>query len=880
MTLAPGTRLGSCVIVAPIGAGGMGEVYRARDTGLKREVAIKVLPAELSRDPERSARLEREAHMIAQMSHPNIGAIYDLRREGDLVYLLLELVPGVTLTHRLEEGALPLPEAMSLFRQIAMALEATHARGIIHRDLKPDNIKITPEGIVKVLDFGLAKEVESWSKTEGETRTGPHDLTRHGTIVGTVAYMSPEQARGRPLDKRTDIWSFGCCLFEALSGFRPFRGDSAADVHAAVLKEEPDFASLPPGVPPEIRKLIKRCLRKDLNQRLRDVGDALVELDSALEAPEPPPGRGPGAISPGWAAALAAIALVTGLLVSRLIDLPTPPRSELVHRFTLDLPATEPMPLDAGPSLALASDGSSLIYTARRGDSTELRRRFMDRLEPVRVLETEGATGPFFHAGEDEIGFFAKSQLHRLPLGDPAPVALVESPNPRGASWDSDRIVFSPRTESGLWITSALGQSPTPLTELDQDIGERSHRWPSILPGGKHALFTSWNKEGFTVEAVNLETRKRTSLVTNGAYARFAPTGHLLFVRDFALWAQAFAESSLGLPVEPTKVVESVHFDELTGAAFYDVSSNGTLVYAPREEQGGEEVSGRLLAISRDGRPRLLNPVSREYQVPRLSPSGEEILTIEMEGGSTDLWLMDLGRGTRSRVTTDGQSGVPIWHPDGTSIAFAAQRGLVFNIFSKPIDSTKPARRLTESPNFQFPTAWSPDGSKLAFVEIDAQTRSDVWIWSEQGVKPFLSSPSNEKAAVFSPDGRFLAYSSDETGEDEVYVRPVDGSDGKRTISTAGGREPVWRGEEIFYRDEERMMAVPIKLEGGIEPGQPRALFEAPFDEGESPYANYDVSPSGDEFYMVRTDEGREAKRLIVVTNWFQELKEKVPTER
>ncbi len=879
MPLQPGTRLGSCEIIAPIGAGGMGEVYRARDTGLRREVAIKVLPLEFSRDPERSARLEREAHMLAQMSHPNVGFIHDLKREGDLVYLVLELVDGETLAHRLKDGALPMREALVLFRQIAQALEATHAKGIIHRDLKPENVKITPEGIVKVLDFGLAKEViKAPAKTESETRTGPHDLTEDGTIVGTVAYMSPEQARGQPLDKRTDVWSFGCCLFEALSGFRPFQGESGADVRAAVLKEEPDFAVLPPDLPAGIRKLIRRSLRKDPSQRLRDIGDARLEIEEVLEGREEERVESPRGTHWGWIALAIGLAFAAGVLVKApFSEIVSPPN---VARFAVELPPTEPMALDTGPSLALSTDGSSLVYTVQRGDTTELRRRVMDRLEPTRLSGTEGAEGPFFRIEGAELGFFARGQIFQVSPDSP-PVRLGESPSARGASWASDRIVFSPRTESGLSSMSSRNAAVEVLTELLRDKGERSHRWPSILPDGKSALFTCWNEKGFDVERVDLESGERKLLVENGSFARLAPTGHLLFVRDNTLMAVPFDPQGGRIAGEPTKVLEDVHFDARTGAAFYDISADGTLVYAPREEEVEDEVNGRLLSIPREGTAELLNPVSRAYQVPRLSPSGKDLLMILTEGGATDVWSMDLSRATLNRITIDGQNGVAVWHPDGNHVAFTTRREGAFNLFSKSIDSSEPERRLTESPNTQFPTSWSPDGRRLAFVEYDPETQFDVWIWSERTRRsePFLKSPFHESAAVFSPDGRFLAYVSNETGEDEVYVRPSDGSSGKWAVSTGGGREPVWsrEGSELFYRDAEWMMGVTIRTENGFEAGEPQALFEAPFDEAGVPYANYDVSKDGNRFIMVRTDEGREAKRVIVVIHWTTELLKKVP---
>ncbi len=886
MPLEPGTRLGNYEIVALLGAGGMGEVYLARDTELKREVAIKVLLEAFARDSERIARFEREARMLAQMSHPNIGFLHDLKREGALVYLVLELVPGETLADRLKHGALPMRQALSLFRQIALALEATHARGVIHRDLKPENVKITAEGVVKVLDFGLAKEtVEQEKRDLATTATGPQKITVGRAIIGTVAYMSPEQARGHALDKRTDIWSFGCCLFEVLSGERPFHGTNITDVLAAVIKEEPDFGILPPDVPADIEKLLRRCLQKDLNQRLRDIGDARFQIEDALEARPPPKLERPPRKLGGWTAISIALAFIAGFLVKSLLSVNVPPPLEGIRRFALELPPTEPMALDTGPALSISSDGSSLVYTVPRGDTTELRLRSMDQLEPTRLSGTEDAQGPFFRLSTDELGFFAKSQLYRMSRGDSSPVRLSDSPNPRGASWSEDQIVFSPRTESGLFVMGSRSSSPTPLTELVLDKGERSHRWPSILPDGKHVLFTCWTAEGFDVELLNLQSRERKLLVKGGSYARFVPPGHLLFVRDSALMAQAFDpsdEDEVEVVGEPTKMVEDVHFDALTGAAFYDVSSDGTLVYAPREEER-DEIYGRLLTLRRDGAARLLNPVSRAYQVPRLSPSGMSLLMILTDRGSTDVWSMEIGRATMSRVTFEGQNGVAVWHPDGNRIAFTAERGGAFNLFSKSIGSSERERRLTESPNTQFPTSWSPDGSKLAFVEFDPETGLDVWIWRERGkAEPFQNSTFNESAAVFSPDGRFLAYVSNETEQDEVYVRPADGSSGKWPISTAGGREPVWRGDgtELFYREKEWMMAVSIENEGGFKPGDPRPLFEAPFDEAGAPYANYDVSEDGSEFVMVRTDEGREAKRLVVVTNWFSELREQVPLQR
>jgi serine/threonine-protein kinase len=881
MPLEPGTWLGSCEILAPLGAGGMGEVYKARDSAMKREVAIKVLPAELSRDPERIARLEREAHMIAQMSHPNIAVIYDMKRQGDLVYLVLELVPGETLAQRLLKGPLAIRDALGFFRQIAWALEATHARSIIHRDLKPENVKITPEGIVKVLDFGLAREVVESIDASDPTRTG-RQLTEAGTIIGTVAYMSPEQARSQPLDKRTDIWSFGVCLYEALTGALPFKGSSAADVRANVLKEEPDYEALPGDLPVDIGKLVRRCLKKDPNQRLRDIGDARLEIEAALEGPEarssaPTPGT-----SSRWLAVAMAASFLAGAVAAALFRGNASPSNEPLRRFAIELPPTEPMLLDKGPALAISSDGANLIYTVPRGDSTELRRRPLNQLEPARIPGTEGAQQPFFLAGGSEIAFFAKGQLFRLAPNESTPMRLGESPSPRGGSWLGDRIVFSPRTESGLSSTSSRGGSADSVTELAP--GEKSHRWPSILEGGRRVLFTCWTETGFDLRIADLEKGDTSLVLENASFGRLAPSGHLLFVRDFNLMAAAFDADEGKIVGEAIPVLEDIHVDTLTGAAFFDVSSDGTLVYAPREQQVEGEVSGRLLSLDRDGKAELLNPVSRAYHVPRLSPSGRSLLTILTEGGTTDIWSMELGRGVMSRVTLDGRNGVAVWHPDGERIAYASRRedALSFDLVVKSLSNGAPVKRLATSGDLQFPTSWSPDGSRLAYVELVDGTQGDVWIWSERTGKSerLLDSPYNESAAVFSTDGRYLAYVSDETGEDEVYVLSVDGSSPKTRISTEGGREPAWSESALYYRDEAWMMEVPFQTESGFSAGEPVRLFEAPFDEAVAHYATYDVSKDGKRFLMVRTDEGRDAKRLIVVTNWVSALSELVPLPR
>ncbi|HJS75494.1 MAG TPA: hypothetical protein VJ921_14475, partial [Vicinamibacteria bacterium] len=473
-------------------------------------------------------------------------------------------------------------------------------------------------------------------------------------------------------------------------------------------------------------------------------------------------------------------------------------------------------------------------------------------------------------------------QLLRLPSNDTSPIRLGESPSPRGGSWLGDRIVFSPRTESGLSSTSLRGGSAASLTELAP--GDKSHRWPFLLEGGRAALFTCWTEKGFDIRIVDLESGDPRLVVENASFGRLAPSGHLLFVRDFKLMAAVFDAKDGKIQGEPMPVVENVHVDVLTGAGFFDVSSDGTLVYAPREEEVEGEVYGRLLSLDRDGKAELLNPISRAYHVPRLSPSGRSLLTILTEGGATDIWSMDVSRGTMSRVTLDGRNGIAVWHPDGERIAYASRRedALRFDLVVKALSAGAPEKRLATSGDLQFPTSWSADGSRLAYVELVGGTQGDVWIWNDSTGKsePLLNSTYNESAAVFSRDGRHLAYVSNETGEDEVYVLSVDGSSPKTRISTEGGREPAWSDDALYYRDGEWMMEVSFQTETGFRAGEPVRLFEAPFDEAVAHYATYDVSKDGSRFVMVRTDEGRDAKRIIVVTNWISELKERVPLPR
>ena len=863
----------------------MGEVYLARDTELEREVAIKALPEEVASDPQRVARFEREARVLASMNHPNIGTIFGVERRDDRLFLVLELVRSDTLAERFDAGAMTLREVLTIFKQIANALEAAHAKEIVHRDLKPDNVKITPEGLVKVLDFGLAKPfVEERSDGASKTKTVPSHVTNAGHILGTPAYMSPEQTRGEALDRRTDIWSFGCCLYEALTGRRPFKGNSISETLAAVLTAQPDFGALPRVVPRSICHLLRRCLEKDVDRRLHDISDARIEIEAMLErddldlVEEEDRPR----VSSAWIVAGMAVTIAVGWALGRYSGR-ADVESQPVRRFAIELPTTEAMALGSGPALALAPDGTHIVYTSRRGSSTELRLRAMDQLVPTALPGTEGATAPFFAPTGEEIGFFAGGKLQALSLGGLRVRALADGPSPRGASWGrGGEIVFSRCTVCGLESVIADSTATRAATSLKTGRDEKSHRWPSVLPDGRSALFTSWTGSRFDIEWVSLDSGERLLLVEDGSYPRFAASGHLVFVREETLMAAAFDPEEPDRIGEPSLLLENLHRDPLTGAAFYDISEDGTLVYVPRAEDVSGEVSGQLLHVDRDGSYRVALPTPRSYQVPRVSPTEQRLMFTLTVGEKTDVYVTELARGTLGRVTFEGNNGAAIWSPDGRAVFSSDRDGEALNLYSKAVDGSEPVRRLTVSASTHFPSSWSPDGTVLAYTELNLETSLDIWLLStpSQRTQPWLQTAFNESAAAFSPDGKWLAYVSDEAGEDEVYVSAFPGPGGKTTISSGGGREPRWSpdGSELYYRDEEWLMAVSVATVQDFDAGAPRRLFEAPFDEAGAPYANYDVTRENDGFIMVRSDEELSASRLVVVLNWFEELKRLVLT--
>ncbi|MGH9463512.1 MAG: protein kinase domain-containing protein [Vicinamibacteria bacterium] len=888
MALPAHSRLGGYEVISPLGSGGMGEVYRARDTNLRRDVALKVLPEEFARDPERLARFEREAQILASLNHPNIGAIYGLERSDHVTYLVMELVPGETLGERMEAGPLAPRQSFNVFFQIAQALEAAHGQGIVHRDLKPENIQITPEQRVKVLDFGLAKAFAAAEPTPtAKTATAAFKATSHGVVMGTPAYMSPEQVRGQTVDRRTDIWSFGCCFYEALTKQHPFHRETASDVMAAVLGSEPDWNAFPPTTPPRIRTLVRRCLAKDSEQRLHDIADARIELGEAISAASGASSFGAEQVSRRsnpllWALPAALVAFALGLAVRGLAP-SGPTASREVQRFVLGLPTTMPVSFEAGPAVSFSPGGTRLVYAVRRGGTSQLYQRSLKELEPAPIPGTENGEAPFTSPDGEWLGFFAEGKLKVLPFSGGRPTSIADGPSPRGASWRRDgKIVFAPLTVGGLSIVSTTGDPIETLTQLDPTRDETSHRWPSFLPGGETLLFTSSTGGQHAIEALSLESGERKRLVENASYARYVQSGHLVFARDGSLMAAPFDLGRLELGGPAVTILENIMTDARTGAALFDVVDEGLMVYARGSEEpelpGG---TGTLLSVDRQGAARSIVQLQRALQLPRLSPvDARRLLFTATEGDRTDVWSYQLDREATTRLTFEASNGAAIWTPDGSRITFSSDRLGPFNVFSKPSDGSGAATRLLASSNPQFPSSWSPDGRELLLTEIHPSTGLDVLLWVQGAQQPerLLTSPADESGAIFSPNGRFIAYVSNESGRDEVYVR-VHPDGGKSLISADGGTEPVWsrNGRELFYRSGDWLMVVGIESEPPLVAGRPQFLFEAPYDEAGPTYSNYDTTPDG-RFIMVRSGGDREADELVVITNWFLELESRVPS--
>ncbi len=884
-----GTTLAHYRITAKLGAGGMGEVYLGRDTRLDREVAIKVLPEQFARDPERLARFEREAKVLASLNHPGIAAIYGFEQAGGVPFLALEYVPGETLAEVIARGPIAAEEALGVAARIGEALEAAHARGVVHRDLKPANIKITPGGKVKVLDFGLAKalgdEPPSAAAGVADAPTKTAAATRAGAILGTAAYMSPEQARGKPVDQQADIWAFGCVLYEMLSGRRAFAGESFSDSLAAILRAEPDAGAIPAGTPASIRSLLRRCLAKEPERRLHHIADARLELEEAVGAlsgpvtgASPPPTRpAPWRRAGGWLP-IALMAVFAGVAVWSLFRAPRQaPRPPV--RATVALPPKATVALGRGSSLVISPDGQRVAYVAASDGRTLIYLRPLDRLESVPVSGTEGGSNPFFSPDGQWIGFFADRKLKKVSLRGGAPVTLGDAPNARGETWGpDDTIVFTPRGNAGLSRISAAGGAPQQITTLGQ--GELSHRWPQVLPGGKAVLFTIWNDTGFEnarIVVQSLETGRRSILLHGGGYARYAAdsanAGYLVYARTEGLLAAPFDPRRLEVTGPSFPVLESV-ITNLSGGAHFSLSADGSLVYLPGTMG---EADRTLVWVDRRGAAEPMAEIRALGFFFRLSPDGRRLGRHNTNGPNRDIWIYDLERKGSTRLTFGGNNIYSVWTPDGKRVTFTS--GLpVTNLFWKAADGSGPEEWLTTSPHNQLPDCWSPDGKMLVYTEFSPTRESDLWILPLEGdrkPRPFLNTPFSESDAAVSPDGRWLAYQSNESGRFEIHVQPFPGGGRKWQVSTDGGFLPLWARDarELFFRRGDAMMASGVNTAGEFSSQTPRMLFEGRYDGG------YDISRDGRRFLMMKGTEQESAPtQWTLVLNWLEEVKRRAPT--
>ncbi len=949
MSIEPGMSLSNYRVVDALGVGGMGEVWRAEDEKLGRQVALKVLPDEFAQDPERMARFEREAKVLASLNHPNIATLYGLESvktqmaagtaapqgsqaspeavvahasrvpagtvapqgaraaEERLVgqasrlpdtdsvvttFLVMELVEGEDLSERIKRGPVPLEEATAIALQIAEALEAAHEQGIVHRDLKPANIKLRPDGAVKVLDFGLAKAWEADGADPGLSLspTITQHATAAGLILGTAAYMSPEQARGMPVDRRADIWSFGVVVWEMLTGRKLFEGHTVSDVLASVLKEAPDLEALPSETPPYLRRLIRRSLDKDAKRRLRDIGEARVLFQDYQADPE---GSGSAsaesvpvaAPAPRWrrllpwaVAGLVAVAAV----VLGVGDLWKQPAIESTIRFQVPPPEGRGYQLDPyrpGP-VVVSPDGQSLAFTAWDADGqARIFVRNLDEVQPRVLAGTDGAEYPFWSPDSKSLGFFAEGKLKKVSASGGQPLTLCDAPDGKGGSWSPEGVIlFAPEATRPIQRVSQLGGEPVDVTAFNEERGDDSHRHPRFLPDGKHFLylarFPNGAKEGQAVVAASLDGGEEKTIVRSPAAAEYA-SGHLLFLRERTLMAQPFDSDALELSGEPFPITDTVVLIAVeTAQAVFSASQTGVLAF-----QGG--VFSADLALrwrARDGSiQETIGEPARFSNSFRLSPT-EETAIVQIrqdEGDNDDLWVVDLNRKLRTRFTfgrADVGSGV--FSPDGETVIWGSTENKEqYSIHRKSIGGSGDGELLSVFDRRTVPGAWHPDGSTvlLASRVSQAPTNVDLLSWSlteDAAPQPWIESDFVEYSPGFSPDGRWVVYGSNESGSWEVYVAPFPGPGRKWQVSVGGGGWPVWRGDgkEILYLRGNEITGVTVEDRGsGLAFGQPQLIFEHGLASGG---ARFQVSADGQRFLVIESAEVAAPEPITVVVNW------------
>jgi eukaryotic-like serine/threonine-protein kinase len=915
MPLAAGTKLGSYQVTAQIGAGGMGEVYQAHDTKLGRDVAIKVLPEAFARDPERLSRFQREAKLLASLNHSNIATIHGLEESNGTHYLVMELVSGENLAERVKrDGAVPIEESLTIAKQIAEALEAAHEKGVIHRDLKPANVKVTPEGKVKVLDFGLAKAFAGDGANEDPSNSPTLSMaaTMQGVILGTAAYMSPEQAKGKAVDKRTDIFAFGAVLYELLTGKQAFHGEDVGDILAAVVMKEPAFDSLPRNTPTSIRVLLQRCLRKDKRQRLSDATDVRIEIEDAIATPKDSGGTQAAPAKRSWRdrlawPALAGVLLLALAAVSFLYFREAPAVAPEMRTEIVTPSTTEPV------SFALSPDGRQIVFVASGDGASRLWLRRLDATSAQPLAGTEGASYPFWSPDSRSVGFFADDKLKRIGIGGGLPQTLTDAVS-RGGTWGLDGTILFTRTGTGpLFRIPTSGGGPVAVTKLDK---QSSHRFPQFLPGGRQFLFYAQGPAetaGIYLGSLDSpETKRLTAADTAGVYfseqyastARTrSPDGWLLFIRAGTLLAQRLNLERGELKGDPATVADPVTSDTSFDVGAFSVSAAGLVAY----RTGG---AGQHQLVWFDSSGKTLGtmgaPDANSLNAPSLSPDGRRAAVSRTVQGNSDIWLLDATRATR--FTFDpSRDQYPIWSPDGSRIVFDSNRKGHRDLYVKSSNGAGGEELLLESAQDKNATDWSRDGRFLLYTSTDPQTGYDLWVLPMEGErKPFvfLKTSFDERRGKFSPDGRWVAYMSNESGRYEVYVRPFfqgglsakteggpapvsgtapgassgAGVGGQWQVSASGGINPRWRadGKELYYiAPDGKLMAAPIAANSAtIAPGTPVALFQPRiFGGGTDPSVGTEYDVSGDGRFLIDTVLEDAASPITLLQNWTAGLK-------
>ena len=871
-----------------IGAGGMGEVYRARDTRLGRDVALKVLPETFARDPERLMRFEREAKLLASLNHANLATIHGIEQDADRRVLVLELVEGEDLSRRIGRGACPLDEALAIARQVADALEAAHEQGVVHRDLKPANIVVTPDGAVKVLDFGLAKALEGDASNSGLSNSPTllaSSPTAAGVILGTAAYMSPEQARGRKVDRRADIFAFGCVLYEMLAGRQAFFGETVSDTLAAVLRADPDWSALPAGTPRSVTHLLKRCLEKDPKQRLRDIGEARIAIDAALRGDgggEPagtsPPGPAPRrrAWLPWAVAGVLAVVAAGSLLRPR----------EAVE--TTALPIHLSLLLPEGTSLALrgehpappaiSPDGRRVVFGISRQGGTVLCVRAMDEPEGTVLPGTDGAGYPFWSPDGRQVAFFAQGKLRKVDATGGPVTTVCDAALGKGGSWGPDgTIIFAPTYASGIFRVSADGGEPVAITAPDSTRGEVSHRFPGFLPDGTRFLYLTRavttrsgtaSAAGIKLRVASLKGGPDHEIMAAESHAIFAD-GHLLFVRNGYLVAQRFDPETLEVSGEPLPVANPVRTISGASRGVFDASATGVLLF-----QSGALVEGNQMTwVDLSGKEIARLGTAEQHDDPiHISPDGSQVITAIFDPriGTPDVWIYDVRRSIKSRFTMDpAPDNNPIWSPDGTRIVFSSTRRGQVDLFIKSIAGSQPEELFFAGTGDNFANAWSPDGRFVLAAQLVSGGGWDLNAvpTDGSGQVSHIFTLATGFGSSFSPGGRWLAYDSNEGGNRDAYVVSFAGTGRKWQISTAGGFNPRWRGSHIYYFNERGVLRTAVtEQDSTIVIGDEELLFET------SDLVDFDVPRDESRILLLQTLDKGNREPLSVVLNWTREL--------